>query len=457
MVDGIPTRAKMPQLRPWERVRNFKEVELGLGEEAALVEAARCRRCARPNCVASCPADVDIPGFVGLMAERKYAEAAELVRSRNFMPGVCSRVCQQEQQCEAGCILGGAGNPIAIGALERFVSERANGKPVGERKSVGKKPMQRGGEGGRGKGAAGKKVAVVGSGPAGLAAAAELAQRGFGVTVFDSAKRLGGILGLCIPEFRLPIGVVELEITHARSNGIKFVSGREIDASGLKKLRGGHDAVFLAVGAMQARELGIPGEVLKGVLSAMDFLRGVKRNCGAPGQGRNRGGGKCKNPLEGVKHAVVIGGGNVAMDAARCALRLGAKVTLAYRGSEREMKARKQEVKHAREEGVWFEFMTTPHEFLGEDRVEAVLVQSGRMKRRIECDAAIVAIGQRPMAEGVKTDEWGRVKVDSVGATSMRGVFAAGDCVLGPATVVEAVAGGRQAAGGIAGFLEKAK
>jgi glutamate synthase (NADPH/NADH) small chain len=456
-------RQKMPEQEPDMRRENFHEVNLGLTAEMAKLEALRCLQCPKPKCVDGCPVGIQISDFIGLVAEGKFDEAVKVVKRDNLLPAICGRVCPQEEQCEVLCVLAKRGEPVAIGNLERFVAdfERDYGLMKTERSKVKK---------------TGKKVAVVGSGPAGLACASDLIRMGHDVTVFEALHSLGGVLVYGIPEFRLPKEIVHAEIDQLRKMGVEFrtnaVIGRTDTVDEL--LANGYDAVFLGVGAGAPRFLDVPGENLIGVYSANEFLTRVNlMRAYLPDS---------ETPVFDCrgKEAVVFGGGNTAMDAVRTSLRLGAKSgRIIYRRSEKEMPARKEEIHHAKEEGVKFLMLTNPVEFLGDENGWLVGVRVQKMelgepdasgRRRpvpmkgseyvILCQMAIVAIGNSPNPIIQKTTpdivhtKWGTVVADDrTGRTTKRGVFAGGDIVTGGATVILALGAGRRGAKSIDEFL----
>jgi len=437
---------------PKERGKNFNEVALGYTEDEAVKEAARCIQCGK--CIPGCPVGIDIPGFIELIKEKKFGEACALLKRDNCLPAICGRVCPQEDQCEILCVLGENDDPVAIGRLERFAAEYA--------KEEGRKTKPKG-----------KNVAVVGSGPSGLTCAGELAKKGYSVTVFEALHEPGGVLVYGIPEFRLPKKIVDEEVGYLKKLGVEIKTnmlvGRTIT---LDSLRQDYDAVFIGVGAGLPNFLGVPGENLNGVYSANEFL--IRVNLMKAFEFPDY-----DTPVKVGKRVAVIGAGNVAMDSARSALRLGAeKVYIIYRRSRTEMPAREEEVVHAEEEGVEFRLLTNPVEILGEEgRVSGIRClkmelgepdDSGRRRPvpvegsefEIKVDEVIVAIGQSPnpliaqTAKGLKVDERGRVVVDENLATSIPGVFAGGDIVSGAATVISAMGAGKKAAESIDKFLK---
>ena len=452
-------RQPMPEQPPDERVHNFDEVPLGYTPQQAFAEARRCLQCKRPQCVAGCPVKVQIPQFVALIAEGRFEEAARKIKETNALPGICGRVCPQEAQCELTCVLASRGEPVAIGRLERFVAdwERARG----DIQRPDPRPPT------------GLSVGVVGSGPGGLAAAADLAMWGHQVTVYELFHAAGGVLRYGIPRFRLPREVLDAELDYLQSLGVtlrlNFVVGR---TATIDDLLTEHDAVFIATGAGLPRFLDVPGENLLGVYSANEFLTRVNlmRADRFP---------EYDTPVHCGNDVMVVGGGNVAMDAARTAVRLGSEnVTVVYRRTRAEMPARDEEIVHAEEEGVRFEFLAAPVELLGDDEGWLRALRCRRMKlgapdetgrRRpvpiagsefeLPCDTAIVAIGSRahPLVPDTTPDldvsRRGYIAIDETGATSKPGVFAGGDIVTGAATVIEAMGAGRRAAESIHRYL----
>jgi len=428
-----------------ERIRDFKEVPLGFSEEEAIREAERCLQCKEPRCVLGCPVGIDIPAFIRMIKERRFSDALSKILEKNHLPAICGRVCPQEEQCEKMCVLAKRGEPIAIGALERFAAE------VGGKRDAKKAERN------------GKKVAVVGSGPAGLTAAATLAEKGYDVTIYEALHKAGGVLVYGIPEFRLPKSIVEEEIEHVKKLGVEIITdvlvGKTIT---LEELQRKYDAVFIATGAGLPRFLNVPGEDLIGIYSANEFLIRInlmKANLFP----------EYDTPILIGKKTVVIGGGNVAMDSARVALRMGADVTVIYRRTEKEMPARIEEIKRAKEEGVKFIFLATPVKFVGENGrlkgVECIRMRLGEIEKDgrrkpvpvenseffVESDTAVVAIGQSPnpligRITGIKTGDRGEIVVDEEGRTSIEGVYAAGDITTGAATVIEAMGAAKRAA-----------
>ena len=429
-----------------ERIRDFSEVDLGFTAEEAVAEAKRCIQCKKPKCVEGCPVGIDIPAFVKAIAEEDFKGAVTIIKKDNMLPAICGRVCPQETQCQGVCILGKKGQPISIGHLERFVADV-------EEKRECPVPAE----------ASGKKVAVVGSGPAGLSAAAELARLGHAVTVFESLHEAGGVLMYGIPSFRLPKDIVQAEIDAVKRLGVEIktnhVVGRSVPVEELLS----YDAVFLGTGAGLPYFMGIEGENLPGIYSANEFLTRVNL------MGANNF-PLLDTPVKRGKTVVVIGGGNVAMDAARVAKRMGSEVTLMYRRTEADMPARLDEVRHAKEEGIIFMTATNPVRFVGENSavcgVEAVKMEigepgeDGRSSIReiegsnfvVEADVVVEAIGQGPnplllrMMPDLARNRNGSVTVNEVGQTSIAKVYAGGDVATGAATVILAMGTAKDAA-----------
>ncbi len=442
----------MPELEVSDRLAGFAEVNQGYSEEQARAEADRCLQCKKAPCREGCPVDVDIPGFIALIREGRYAEAGLKIKETNVFPAICGRVCPQEWQCQEKCVLAKQGKPINIGYLERFVGDYLIAHPEEQINAAA---------------ATGKRVAVVGSGPAGLSAAGDLAKAGHEVTIFESLHEPGGVLGYGIPEFRLPNLTVGHEIQALQRIGVEIrtntLIGRTLTAEDLFD-RMGFAAIFLGLGAGAPIFLGLEGENLPGVLSANEFLTRVNLMRAFDED--------YDTPVQRGRHVVVIGGGNVAMDSSRSALRLGAdSVKLLYRRTRAEMPARLEEVRHAEEEGVLFEFLVAPTRFLGEDGHLAVVEclrmelgepdESGRRRPiplpgsefTVETDQAIVAVGARvnPSARlvmpGMEQDDRGHIIVDpETLMTNIPGVFAGGDVVVGEETVIRALSDGRRAA-----------
>ncbi len=461
---AIP-RQRMPEQDPHERAHNFLEVNQGLLSAVAEKEAQRCLTCNDPKCVEGCPVGVQIKEFVELVLEGEYLKAAALIREDNVLPAVTGRVCPQENQCEGACIMGKRSTPLAIGYLERFVAdyERSTGQ-VGLPKIA---PPT------------GKKVAIVGSGPAGLSCAGDLIQRGHAVTVFEALHEIGGVLVYGIPEFRLPKDIVREEVDNMRKMGVEFVTncvvGKSVTIDELMEEEG-YDAVFIATGAGLPRFLNIPGEHYGGVYSANEFLTRVNLMKAYDPDTYDQPIYDCKG-----RQVAVFGGGNTAMDAVRSALRLGAeKAMIIYRRGQEEMPARAEEVHHAKDEGVAFLNLHNPVEFLGNDEgyltgVRLIKMELGEPddsgRRRpvpiegseyeIPLDVAIIAVGTgaNPLVQSttpdMKTNKWGYIEADEQSLrTSKKGVFAGGDIVSGAATVILAMGAGRTAAAGMQKYLE---
>ena len=451
----VPVREQDPKVR----AGNFEEVCYGYNEKEALLEASRCLNCRNPRCVQHCPVGIRIPEFIAQVRAGAFQEAARVIARDSSLPAVCGRVCPQETQCEGSCILGVKGEPVSIGKLERFVadwSRAQGGVPVEKAPSNG------------------IKVAIVGSGPSGLACASDLAKLGYDVTIFEVLHKPGGVLQYGIPEFRLPKQrVVEPEIDSVRALGVKIetnvVVGRTITIDELFD-REGFKAVFVGSGAGLPRFMGIPGESLNGVFSANEFLtRSNLMRAFDPSS---------DTPIFVGKRVAVVGGGNVAMDAARTALRLGSQVTIVYRRTEKELPARAEEVHHALEEGIVFRMLTNPVEILGDEKgwvnalrcIQMELGEPDASGRRspipikdsefeIPVDAVIMALGTSPnpliakTTKGLETERHGCIVADESGATSRPGVFAGGDAVTGAATVILAMGAGRRAAAAIDAYL----
>ncbi|MBN1862713.1 MAG: NADPH-dependent glutamate synthase [Dehalococcoidales bacterium] len=452
-------RESMPRQDPKVRAKNFNEVALGYSAEQAKAEASRCIQCPKHPCVGGCPVDIDIPGFIKAIRDDNMPEAVRILKSKNSLPGICGRVCPQETQCEAECTLDKKGAPIAIGRLERYVAdwERANMSSAASSVTPPKPD--------------GYKVAVVGSGPAGLTAAADLAKLGHRVTLFEALHVAGGVLMYGIPEFRLPKEIVRAEVDYVASLGVEIILDTVVGkTTGVDEiLNNGYRAVFLGPGAGAPMFLNITGENLNGVYSANEFLTRVNlmKAYRFP---------EYDTPVRVGKRVGVVGGGNVAMDAARCALRLGAEeVYIVYRRSEVEMPARREEVENAKEEGIQFRLLTNPKQFIGNDQnwvagMECYEMELGEPdasgRRRpiaipgsefiLKVDVAIAALGTRPnpiipsTTEGLMTSRWGTIIADEVsGRTEKPAVWAGGDIVTGSATVISAMGAGKRAAADI--------
>jgi glutamate synthase (NADPH/NADH) small chain len=453
-------RQKMPEQEPKVRARNFNEVPFGYNPELAQLEASRCLQCKKPKCMEGCPVEIDIPAFINSIIHGDYPGAARKLKERNALPAVCGRVCPQEDQCEQFCIVGKKDEPVAIGRLERFAADwerRESGVFIPD-----KAPST------------GKKVAVVGSGPAGLTVAGDLILKGHDVTIFEALHKAGGVLVYGIPEFRLPKDIVQAEVNYMERLGVKVecncVVGR-IDT--VDELLQEYDAVFLALGAGLPQFLNVPGENLCGIYSANEYLTrsNLMKAYLFP---------EYDTPIARGKNVAVFGAGNVAMDSARTALRLGADtVRIVYRRSKDEMPARIEEVHHAEQEGVQFHLLTAPIKFLGDDKgwvtgVECLKMElgepdeSGRRRPvpmkgsefKLECDLAVVAIGAGPnpllptTTPGLELNKRGYIVADlETGKTTKAGVWAGGDIVTGSATVILAMGAGRKAANSIHEYL----
>ena len=459
---SIP-RQPMPEQPPMVRVKNFREVPYGLTPDLAILEAKRCIQCKKPQCVPGCPVSVQIPEFIDLVAKGKFTEAARKIKETNALPAVCGRVCPQEEQCELPCVLGKKGEPVAIGRLERFVAdfERVTGSIEIPKVAP----------------PTGKRVAIVGAGPAGLTVAGDLVQFGHDVTIFEALHKPGGVLMYGIPEFRLPKEIVQAEVDYIVQLGAKLecntVIGKSITIDELLEEEG-FQAVFIGTGAGLPYFMNIPGENLIGVYSANEYLTraNLMKAYAFP---------EADTPLTQSKHVAVVGGGNVAMDAARTAMRMGAeKVYVVYRRSKKEMPARIEEIHHAEEEGIEFHLLTNPIAFHGNDESWVTHAEcqkmelgepdaSGRRRPvpvkgsefRLPVDTVIMSIGNgaNPLVPsttpGLSTNKWGNILADQeTGKTSKKGVFAGGDIVIGAATVILAMGAGRKAATAIHEYLK---
>ncbi len=452
MANMSPNKVPMPQQEPDVRNKNFDEVATGYTAEMAMEEASRCINCKNKPCMTGCPVNVPIPGFIEQVAAGDFEKAYEIITSENALPAICGRVCPQENQCEGKCVRGIKGEPVSIGRLERFVADYH--MQHGTKPSYDIKPN-------------GRRVAVVGSGPAGITCAGELARKGYEVTIFEALHKAGGVLSYGIPEFRLPKALVAKELENVTDLGVKIetnvVVGRSITVDDL--FEKGYDAVFLGTGAGLPNFLRIPGENLLGVYSANEFLTRVNLMKGYKK-------GEAPTPVKIGKRVAVVGAGNVAMDAARTAKRLGAEeVYIVYRRGEEEVPARKEEVEHAKEEGVIFKLLNNPVKIHGDDGwvkgievVEQKLGEPDASGRRrpepiegsnkiIDVETVVIAIGQSPnplirqTTEGLETEKWGGIIVnEDTNESTRKNVYAGGDVVTGAATVILAMGAGKKAA-----------
>ncbi len=450
----------MPTQLPEVRNKNFNEVALGYTAEQAVDEAKRCLNCKNRPCVGGCPVRIRIPDFIQEVAKGNFDEAYRIIAESSSLPAVCGRVCPQETQCEQKCVRGIKGEPVAIGRLERFVADYHNSKA----KQAIAVPEKNG-----------HKVAVIGSGPSGLTCAGDLAKKGYDVTIFEALHLAGGVLVYGIPEFRLPKAIVQKEINGLKELGVEIntntVVGKTVSIDELMS-EFGYEAVFIGSGAGLPRFMNIPGENLKGVYSANEFLTRINlMKAYRPDS---------TTPIQHGRHVVVVGGGNVAMDAARCAKRLGADVTIVYRRAEKELPARREEVEHAMEEGIEFRLLTNPVAISGNSEgwvnsITCIKMElsepdaSGRARPvpvegsefEIEADCVIMAIGTSPnpliksTTEGLATERWGGIIAEEeTGKTSREGVYAGGDAVTGAATVILAMGAGKNAATAIDEYLK---
>ena len=458
-IPRVPVREQDPKVR----ATNFDEVCYGYNKEEALLEASRCLNCKNPRCMTACPVGLQIPRFIAELAQGNIAGAAAVIAEDSSLPAVCGRVCPQETQCEGSCVLGVKGEPVAIGKLERYVADYT--REIGSHSGLDPETPGKG-----------KKVAVIGSGPAGLACASDLAKWGYDVTIFEALHKAGGVLEYGIPEFRLPKDkVLKHEIESVRELGVKIetnvIVGRTITIDSLMDNEG-FEAVFIGTGAGLPKFMGIPGENYNGVFSANEFL--TRNNLMKAWRE------DYLTPIHAGKKVCVVGGGNVAMDAARTALRLGAEVHIVYRRTEAELPARKEEVHHAIEEGIIFDMLTNPVEVIGDERgwvkalkcVKMELGEPDESGRRspvpvegsefeIPTETVIMALGTSPnpliskTTQGLETNRRGCLVASEEGATTRPGVFAGGDAVTGAATVILAMGAGRTAAKAIDAYLKQ--
>jgi glutamate synthase (NADPH/NADH) small chain len=459
-----PKRQPMPKQQPFERIKNFDEVALGYTEQLAVEEASRCLGCKKPLCVAGCPVAIDIPGFVECIVKRDFSTGIKKIKETNALPAVCGRVCPQEDQCEKVCVLGKKAAPLAIGRLERFLADWEAASD--EIKAPEIAPPT------------GKKVAIVGSGPAGITVANDLILLGHAVTIFEALHEAGGVLTYGIPEFRLPTAIVKREVEYVKSLGVElycdYIVGKTKKIDDLLKQ---FDAIFVGAGAGLPWFMEIPGENLNGVYSANEYLTrcNLMKGFRFP---------EYDTPIKRPSRVAVFGGGNVAMDSARTALRLGAdEVHIVYRRSRQELPARLEEVENAEEEGVIFDFLTLPTRLIGNDHGWLAEIECLRMKLgepdesgrrrpvpiagsefRMKADAAVCSIGNSPnplipmTTPGLEVGRKGNIEADpQTGRTSREGIWAGGDVVTGAATVISAMGAGRQAARNIHEYLMNKK
>ena len=454
------TKTPMREQPPHERIKNYDEVPFGYTPEDAVMEAMRCLQCKKPKCREGCPVEIDIPGFIEFISQNKFKEGIERLKEQNILPAVCGRVCPQESQCEKLCIVGKKNEPVGIGRLERFLADWERNNVVREAPVLPK--------------STGKKVAVIGAGPAGITVAADLAKLGHKVDMFEALHKPGGVLLYGIPEFRLPKAIIFNEIEYLEQLGVTIQCDTVIGMiKSVDELLGDYDAVFVGTGAGLPWFLEVPGENLNGVYSANEYLTraNLMKAYLFP---------KYKTPIVRGKRVATVGGGNVAMDCARTALRLGAeKSIIIYRRSQDEMPARAEEIHHAQEEGVIFQMLSNPAAFHGDDQgwlreVECIRMKlgepddSGRRRPvpipdanfRMPIDIAVIAIGNSPnplipnTTPDINVAKWGNIVTDPVnGSTSKKGVFAGGDVATGAATVIMAMGAGKRAARGIHEYL----
>ncbi|MEA3478866.1 MAG: NADPH-dependent glutamate synthase [Bacteroidota bacterium] len=464
MAKIIPTKTPMREQPPGERIKNYDEVPYGYTPEEAMFEATRCIQCKKPFCVDGCPVGIDIPGFINFIRENNFKDGIIRLKESNILPAICGRVCPQEEQCEKLCIVGKKNEPVAIGRLERFLADWERNEGEIEIPKIPKKT--------------GKKVAIVGAGPAGITAAADLAKLGHKIDIFEALHQPGGVLVYGIPEFRLPKEIVFKEIDFLKQLGVSIYLDTVIGMiKSIDEMLKEYNAIFLGTGAGLPWFMDIPGENLNGVYSANEYLTraNLMKAYLFP---------KYKTPIMVGNRVATVGGGNVAMDCARTALRLGAKESiLVYRRAREQMPAREEEIHHAEEEGINFQLLTNPAAYHGDKNgwikeIECIKMELGAPddsgRRRpvpieganfiLPVDVVIVAIGNSPnplvpaTTPDIETTKWGTIKTDlETGKTSKEGVFAGGDVATGAATVIQAMGAGKIAARGIHAYLETGK
>ncbi|MBI5573464.1 MAG: NADPH-dependent glutamate synthase [Elusimicrobia bacterium] len=471
-MEKIP-RQKMPVQDAKERIKNFSSVALGYSEEQAVLEARRCIQCKKPACIGGCPVEVDIPGFIKKIAEKNFAEAIKILKNKNNLPAICGRVCPQETQCEIKCVLAKKGEPVAIGRLERFAADWEIEQSSEFRVQSSEKKLRTMNYELR------TKIAVAGSGPAGLTCAADLAKIGYDVTIFESLHETGGVLMYGIPEFRLPKKTVKIEIDYIKSLGVNIKTNILVGKTKTVQelFDEGFKAIFVGTGAGLPQFLGIPGENLNRIYSANEFLTraNLMKAYKFP---------EYDTPIDIGKRVAVIGAGNVAMDAARVSLRLGAdEVLIVYRRTEKEMPARLEEIENAKEEGVKLHLLTAPIRFIGDENnnvtgMECLKMElgepdsSGRRRPvpiknsefKFDVDTVVMAIGQSPnpllpkTIQGLQVGKHGNIITDEkTGATSIAGIFAGGDIATGASTIIEAMGAGKRASRAIDEYIKNLK
>ncbi|MCX7654269.1 MAG: NADPH-dependent glutamate synthase [Fervidobacterium sp.] len=464
---AVKERIHVPEQPADIRKSNFSEVSLGYTPELAQQEASRCLQCKVPTCIFGCPVGINIPGFIKEIAKGNFEKSYRILKSYNYLPAICGRVCPQETQCEGACVLNKISKPINIGALERFAADWAYENEVKHENLVPSTSPQQ-------KITKNKKIAIIGSGPAGLTVASELGKYGYNVDIYEALHEFGGVLTYGIPEFRLPKSIVKKETEDLEALGVRFFKNIPVGyAISVREIIEYYDAIFVGVGAGTPKFMGIPGSELNGVYSANEFLTRINlmKAYKFP---------EYDTPVRVGKKVVVVGGGNTAMDAARSALRLGADVTIVYRRTEAEMPARRDEIQHAKEEGVKFYTLAVPIRYLGDDLGNLIAIECIRMelglpdesgRRRpveipnsnfiIQADTVIEAIGTQAnrfllsQFPDLKTNKYGYIVTNELGQTSNPKIFAGGDIVTGSATVISAMGAGKKAVEGIMKFLEE--
>ncbi|MFN6991717.1 MAG: NADPH-dependent glutamate synthase [Fervidobacterium sp.] len=469
---ALKNRVLPLERKPNERKNDFLEVSLGYNFELATEEARRCLQCKVPTCIAGCPVGIDIPGFIREIVNGNLEKSFYILKSYNYLPAICGRVCPQEVQCEGACVLNKVGQPINIGGLERFVADWADKNNLEFSNSENNQNSKDTTDFASKKSIKDKKVAIIGSGPSGLTVAAQLGKIGIQIDIYEALHEFGGVLVYGIPEFRLPKEIVRKEIKALEKLGVRFIKNMPVGyAISVREILENYDAIFIGVGAGTPKFMGIPGSELNGVYSANEFLTRINlmRAYKFP---------EYDTPIRIGKKVAVIGGGNTAMDAARSALRLGAEVTIVYRRTENEMPARRAEIEHAKEEGVAFLTLSVPIRYIGDENGSLVAMEcikmelgepdeSGRRKPIVipnsnfllDVDTAVEAIGTEAnkfllsQFPALKLNKYGYIITNEFGQTSIEKVFAGGDIVTGSATVILAMGAGKKAAEGIIKFL----